>query len=300
MTLLLLLRTNAASGSYTLTADTATFSLTGNAAGLPVARKLTADTANYTLTGNAAGIRLGYRLTAATATFSLTGNAVNLKASRVLVAAPASYTLTGNAAILRAGRKLVTATASYTLTGINAALKADRKLAAGTGAFTLTGNDADLVRPGAYVLTAETASYILIGTDTALTYTPAEPEPAAGTPQSIGGKPNKRIPAPKAEPSYEEPLGTRYDGIIETILAKRAQSEEAQEQASSIDAAPEPAKVRQPVFQKAGLREPPPRHSAASVLAPAVAALESALLDATAQRLREDEELAIAMLLLAA
>jgi hypothetical protein len=116
----------AVAGAYTLTAETAAFTLTGNAAGLTVARTLTAETAAFTLTGNDAGLTVARKLTADTATFTLTGNDANLVYTPV-----GTYTLTAD-------------TAAFTLTGNAAGLTVARVLTAESGAFALTGNAATL------------------------------------------------------------------------------------------------------------------------------------------------------------
>ena len=187
----------AASGgaSYTLTADSGTFTLTGTAADLDADRKLAAASGSFTLTGTAADLdadrRLvaasgtfaltgtdvslltGLRLTAESGTFTLTGTAADLDADRKLTAASATFTLTGTAADLDADRKLTAASGTFTLTGTAADLDADRKLTAASGTFTLTGTDVTLTYDAGAVLTAESASYVLTGTAVTLTYAPA-------------------------------------------------------------------------------------------------------------------------------
>jgi hypothetical protein len=180
---------------YTLTADAASYSLTGIATALKAARKLVAAQATYTLTGVATGLKAGRKLAAAQATFSLTGIATGLKAARKLTAAQATYALTGIDATLTysgdvSGYTLTADTAAYTLTGITTALKVARKFAAAQATFTLTGQAATFPRgrrltaaSGAYTLTgiatglkrtyalqAETAPYLLSGITVTLTY----------------------------------------------------------------------------------------------------------------------------------
>jgi hypothetical protein len=121
----LALLNTAAGGAYTITADRATFTETGNAAGLTAQRKVTADTQSYALTGIAAGLKRGYPMPAATGSHTLTGNAAGLAAGRKISAEQGAYTLTG----ADAGLTYTPAVAAYTMN-------------ADAVAFTLTGNDA--------------------------------------------------------------------------------------------------------------------------------------------------------------
>lgn len=162
--------------TYTLTAATGSFSLTGNATGLTVARQITAASGGFTLTGNSAALTAArlltaatgtftltgnaadliytpsggytYTLTAASGSFSLTGNATGLTAARVLAADSGSIVLTGNATGLNRGYPLTAASGAFTLTGNAAVLKADRLLTAASGSFVLTGNAATISQPG--------------------------------------------------------------------------------------------------------------------------------------------------------
>lgn len=175
--------------SYTLTAAQGSFSLTGQATGLKVARKVTATQNSYTLTGNAATLRHGYSLTAGTGTFALTGNTTGLLVNRKIISVSSSFTLTGNstrlitsrylvaaygsfsqtgsAAGLFFGRNVIAAYGSFTLTGNNTALTVHRNITANHGTFTQTGIDA-AVRAGRKI-SAVYASYSLTGYDATLT-----------------------------------------------------------------------------------------------------------------------------------
>lgn len=166
--------TQTSAGSYTLTADAASFTLAGIEAGLLFGRRLFADQQSYTLTGIDAGTLFGRRLTADQATFTLSGQDAGLIAGRRLVADQATFTLTGNDA------GLVYAPAGvYTLT-------------ADTGSFALAGNDAGLIYTplNNYVLTAETGGFSLSGPPADLLYSGAPP-PAPAAPTG-GGRSRKR------------------------------------------------------------------------------------------------------------
>lgn len=159
--------------SYTLTADSGSFTITGAAADLDADRKLVASSGTFTLTGTDVSLIAGLSLAAESGTFTLTGTAADLDADRKLTAASATFTLTGTAADLDADRKLTAASGTFTLTGTAVDLDADRKLTAASGTFTLTGTDVTLTYDAGATLTAESAAYVLTGTAVTLTYAPS-------------------------------------------------------------------------------------------------------------------------------
>lgn len=89
-----------AQSGASLTAETGTFALTGNAAALKRALRMSAATGAFTLTGNDAVMSSGIRMAADTGAFTLTGNDAALKRSLKMAAATGSFTLTGNNATL--------------------------------------------------------------------------------------------------------------------------------------------------------------------------------------------------------
>jgi len=155
----------AAGGASTITADAASFTLTGPATGLTASRRLTADAASLALTGTATGLLASRKVTADAASFALTGIAATLKASRLLSAVAASFTLTGNAATLTytaAGAyNLPADTGAFALTGPATGLAASRLLPADTGIFAFTGSAAGLLK--GYTLAADAQAYSLTG-----------------------------------------------------------------------------------------------------------------------------------------
>lgn len=147
-----------ASSTYTLTCDTASYALTGNATGLLAGRKLTADQQTYTLTGNATTLTYAsggaHTLTCDTQTYVLTGIDVVLSPQ----SPPAQYVLTGNDVGLLASTRVLTCDQqTYTLTGV------------AVGFLTT------------HVLTCTTAAYVLNGTATNLVYSNAPAGGGAGT-----------------------------------------------------------------------------------------------------------------------
>jgi hypothetical protein len=147
----------ATTGTYTLTAATGSYTLSGQAAGLTVTRRLTADAGAFALTGQAAGLRPARVLTAAVGAFTLTGNAAGLAGARRLTAAAGAFTLSGQDATLT-----YASTGNYVLT-------------AAVGAYTLAGQAAALTYDPltAYSLTAAVGAYSLIGQAATLTYSGA-------------------------------------------------------------------------------------------------------------------------------
>lgn len=158
--------TVASGGAFTLTADSGSYTLSGQAAGLVHNRVLTADPGSYTLAGQDAVLSRGRVLTADAGSYTLTGQAAALRADRVLVCAAGNYTLAGQAAGLTAGRALLADSGSYALAGQDAVLAQGRALIADAGSYTLTGQTAALRAD--WVLDCEAGSYTLAGQDVGL------------------------------------------------------------------------------------------------------------------------------------
>lgn len=152
-----------AAGSYSLTASTGTFALTGIVTGLKASRNIAAATQSYTLTGSATGLRAGRKLAATAATHALTGIDAALSRTRKILATTGVFTLTGTATGLSRGLKLAASTGSITLTDIATVLKAARKISAAQATFTLTGNDAALTYSSAEPPSDDGFYFILYG-----------------------------------------------------------------------------------------------------------------------------------------
>lgn len=143
--------------TYTLTAASGSFTLTGVAVGLKVSRVMAAGSGSFSLTGQNVNLVYSpisgptYTLTANVGTFTLTGIATGLRVARKLPVTTGTFTLTGNAVGLAATRKLSAEPGSFTLTGYSVGLRAARKLPVSVGVFTLTGNAVGLsIGGGAY------------------------------------------------------------------------------------------------------------------------------------------------------
>ena len=161
--------------TYTLTAASGSFALTGQDAGLAFNRVLAADTQSYTLTGQATGLAFNRTLAAASGSFTLTGQDAGLAFNRVLSAASGSFALDGQDVTLTytpisgATYTLGAASGSFALTGQDTGLAFNRVLTADTQSYSLSGDVAGLAFNR--VLAADTVSYALTGQDVTLTYT---------------------------------------------------------------------------------------------------------------------------------
>lgn len=112
----------AATTSYTLTAESGAFTLSGQDAALEATRTLGAEAGSLTLSGQAATLAAGRRVSAEAGSFALTG-----QDATPLV-----------------GRRVGADAGGFVLTGQDAALIAPSELQADAGAFALTGGDATL------------------------------------------------------------------------------------------------------------------------------------------------------------
>jgi hypothetical protein len=154
--------------SYTLTASTRSFVLTGIAAGLSVGRKVTAAQGTFNLTGITTGLKAGRVVTATTQSFSLIGIATGLKVTRTITGAVRTFALTGIANRLASIRTITATTQSFNLTGISSALRFNRTIAASYGTYGLTGIAARLVT--SRTISAATTSFALTGQSAGLQF----------------------------------------------------------------------------------------------------------------------------------
>ena len=120
--------------TYTLTADSGSFALTGQAAGLALNRVLSAASGSFALTGQAAGLAVNRTLSAASGSYSLTGQNATL-----------TYTPTSTATYT-----LAAASGSFAVSGQDVVLAYNRVLSAANGSYLLTGQNATLVGPGLF------------------------------------------------------------------------------------------------------------------------------------------------------
>lgn len=154
------------SNNKTLAADAGSYTITGTAATLKVARKVVADAGAYSVTGTAATLKHGWKISAGTGSYAVTGVAASLLHAKKLSGGAGSYALTGTDATLRKGLTLPVDPGSYTFAGIAASLLHNWKLTAGAGSYAVTGTAASLLHN--WVLTAGAGSYQFTGTNATL------------------------------------------------------------------------------------------------------------------------------------
>ena len=147
-----------------MSADVATFTLTGQAATFKENVNLSASAGSFTLTGQTAGLTQQIKMTAGVGSFALTGIAAELTQQVKMSAGVGSFALSGQAADLVYAQKIAAGTGAFSLTGVNASLVAATNLTAGVGSFTLTGNATDGldiklgVQSGSFTLTGNSAA----------------------------------------------------------------------------------------------------------------------------------------------
>ena len=164
------------SNEFTLTAETGSFAIAGNDAGLTYAKSysITAETGSFALAGNDVDLDASRKLTADSGSFVLTGNSATLTKTtdNTLSAGTGAFALTGNDAGLKVSRKAVADTGSFVLNGNDSVLKATRKASVSTGEFNLSGNNTEVVyTPTSPSLVAGTGEFALSGSDASLVVT---------------------------------------------------------------------------------------------------------------------------------
>ena len=115
------------SGATALDATSVSFTLTANAATLPVGTEIDATADSFTLTENAAAINAATEIDATADSFTLTANAATIPTGTDIDATADSFTLTENAAAINAATDLTATSDSFTVTE-NAATVANLKL----------------------------------------------------------------------------------------------------------------------------------------------------------------------------
>lgn len=160
--------------TYTLAMDTGAFGLTGYAAILTYrqAFAVAIDTGAFALTGYAAGLtyQQGFAISAETGTFALTGNEAELtyRQTFTLTAETGTFALTGNDAGLEyiLGNTLLAQTGAFQLEGSNTRLAAAKITKLDAGSFTFTGFDVELT-PGR-AISLDSGTFALAGYDAKL------------------------------------------------------------------------------------------------------------------------------------
>ena len=160
-----------ATGNFTLTADSGSYTYTGTAAELAAGLVMSADSGSYTYTGTAVDLNVGFVLSADSGTYTYTGTAANLvfasPGNFTLSADSGAYTYTGNAADLKASLIMAADSGAYTYTGTAAGLDKGFTLSADSGSYVYTGTGVGFGQ--VYVMTADSGSYEYIGSIASIT-----------------------------------------------------------------------------------------------------------------------------------
>jgi len=156
--------------SYTLTAESGNFLLTGSTASIRAARVLAGGNGSFTLTGNPATLRAGRKVSGATGVITLAGGTAGLAASRKVAAAPGAFAFAGAAASIRAARTVAASPGAFAVAGQAAALRASRRLTGVPAALALAGSDARLTV--ARRLAGAAGAFTLAGGAAQLVYSP--------------------------------------------------------------------------------------------------------------------------------
>lgn len=156
------------STTYTLTAATGSFTLTGNNNNFNRGYGLSTSVGSFTLTGNNILYNRGYGLVTSVGVFILTGISNTLNRSINLIGGTGAFTLTGPDQDFSYGYGVYLGTGSFTLGSQTANLTSTRSLNAEVGSFTLSGGDVQLF--GSLAITAGVGSFTLNGGDVRLFY----------------------------------------------------------------------------------------------------------------------------------
>jgi len=146
---------------------------------------ISAVTTSYALTGTAATLKKTSKIVSNTTSYSLTGTAATLKKVSTLPVSTTSYSLTGTNAVLKKGFKVTVDIGSYTLTGTDTALKIGFIISVEGSSYLITGTVTTLTKSAPVIPTSDPGSYIITGTDVGLIKTSIEVAPIVGP--SIGG-----------------------------------------------------------------------------------------------------------------
>lgn len=108
--------------NYTLVCASGSYTYTGQAANLTVARRLALSAGAYTYAGQTANLTVDRRLSLAAGAYSYAGQEATLGLERKLALSAGAYAYSGVAADLRVERNLALSAGSYAYTGFDAVL----------------------------------------------------------------------------------------------------------------------------------------------------------------------------------
>jgi hypothetical protein len=133
---------------------------------------ITADAATFTITGTAANFTRTYKFPVDPGAYSLDGVAASLLRGLEVQSDVGDYQINGTAATTLHGWATDPDVGAYDITGTNANLLKGNEIAVDAGVYVITGTDATLSYGGAgLVLTADPGSYVITGTDATFDFT---------------------------------------------------------------------------------------------------------------------------------
>jgi hypothetical protein len=146
----------AASGAFTLTADTAAYTYSGTDASLLLSAILGADTAQYTYSGTSVDLTFAgagsFTLNAETAQYSYSGTNAGLLLAANLDAETAQYTYSGANATLTKNFSMTGDTAQYTYSGTDAAMQLGAVMVTESTQYTYSGSNISFQVSGRVVI----------------------------------------------------------------------------------------------------------------------------------------------------
>ena len=162
------LETLVSAQSYTLTAESGSFSMSGTAADLEASRSLDAESVTFTYSGTDAGLNRALTIDAESGSYAHSGTDADLERGLVMAGESGSFALAGTDAALThvQGYELIAESATFVHSGTDVDLLVSVVLTAESGTFTKAGTDAGLIR--SVTLEGESGVYSYVGAEAAL------------------------------------------------------------------------------------------------------------------------------------
>ena len=157
--------------ALTLTADSGTYSITGQAANLYYNRAISADAGAYSLNGQAAQTLRAAFLSLDAGSYAITGQDASFVYGQAISADAGDYSITGQIADLTRAVVLSADSGAYSIAGQDANLSRSLYLNAVLGSYNITGQDATLTYEQARVINGDAGSYAITGQAADLTRT---------------------------------------------------------------------------------------------------------------------------------
>jgi len=131
---------------YSLTADGASFSFAGTAAGVEYGRHLDAGAGSFAFSGAAAGLLKDSKIVPESGNFAFSGIAASLLKDSILVPETVNFGFAGADATLSKGRTMTVEGGAFAFAGAGASLLKDSIISMGAESFALTGSDVNLLK----------------------------------------------------------------------------------------------------------------------------------------------------------